>query len=501
VVLVATGRSKATTSAVALRLLAGVAAEEGREIALVADTAGRGLAGEAGIPTFATVAEATADDPVPAEPVPARMAPIRVVRGSEARVTAAPGDETLAAPVVVPAPRPSRPPRPAGARVTVGRGRPWPRAVGGALVVAVLLSLGLLAAVAPAASIVITPVRLPIEPVSYTLVLPATDAEEGEVAAQAEGQATGEFRNPSPAAGEVTFSNYNTSPVRVDAGTQVAAGEVVFATAETIVVPTGFFTIPGTERVAVTAVAPGPAGNLPADAIDTILNEAVRNSLRAFSDNPNRLVRNEEATAGGAENRQPEVTQEDVDAAVGQVRDDLAAQLQEALGDDPALVYGPVDAGEPQVEVPGDLVGRRGEETFTISGTLAYRRPHVALAEVRDAARERVLDDPDAAPAGRELVPDSIEVEVGEVTGEGGELSVSVTVTAESDPLLDEAAIRELVAGRTEEEAEADLTWLGEVDVGLWPGWVDRVPELEWRIEIRVEGEPEEPEPSGRSSP
>jgi hypothetical protein len=370
--------------------------------------------------------------------------------------------------------------------------------VGGALVVAVLLSLGLLAAVAPAASIVITPVRLPIDPVSYTLVLVATDAEEGEVAAEAQGEATGVFRNPSPAVGEVTFSNYNTSPVRVDAGTQVAAGDVVFATAETIVVPTGFFAIPGTQRVAISAVEPGPAGNLPADAIDTVLDEDVRNALRAFSDNPNRIVRNEDATAGGAENRQPEVTQEDVDAAVRQVREGLAAQLEEALGDDPELVYGPAQPGEPQVEIPGDLVGRRGEEAFTISGTLAYRRPHVAVDDVRDAARERLLDDSEAVPDGRQVVSDSIEIEIGEVTGDGDELTVSVTVRAESDPLLDEAAIRELVAGRTEEEVEADLAGLGEVDVELWPGWVDRVPELEWRIELRVEGEAE---PSGRSSP
>jgi hypothetical protein len=47
------------------------------------------------------------------------------------------------------------------------------------------------------------------------------------------------------------------------------------------------------------------------------------------------------------------------------------------------------------------------------------------------------------------------------------------------------------VRGLTEEEAEADLAHLGEVDVRLWPGWVDRVPELEWRIELRVTEEPQ----------
>ncbi|HEX3220321.1 MAG TPA: hypothetical protein VHU77_09925, partial [Candidatus Limnocylindria bacterium] len=81
VVLVASGRSKATSSAVALRLLAQVAADEGRQVALVADAGARALAAEAGIPAFASVAEANAEGAVPMEPPPARRAPIHVVRG------------------------------------------------------------------------------------------------------------------------------------------------------------------------------------------------------------------------------------------------------------------------------------------------------------------------------------------------------------------------------------------------------------------------------------
>ena len=51
-------------------------------------------------------------------------------------------------------------------------------------------------------------------------------------------------------------------------------------------------------------------------------------------------------------------------------------------------------------------------------------------------------------------------------------------------------------------EIAFDFTKVGErimhLHVELWPGWVDRVPELEWRIELRVESDPE---PSARSSP
>ncbi|MGZ6213566.1 MAG: hypothetical protein ACXWMG_01280, partial [Candidatus Limnocylindria bacterium] len=84
VVLVAPGRSRATSSVVALRLLARAAADTGRSVALVADASTRALAGEAGIAAFASVADATSPTPSPAEPMTPTRAPIHVVRGAAA---------------------------------------------------------------------------------------------------------------------------------------------------------------------------------------------------------------------------------------------------------------------------------------------------------------------------------------------------------------------------------------------------------------------------------
>jgi hypothetical protein len=511
VVLVASGRSKATTSAVALRLLAGVAAEEGREVALVADAAGRALAAEAGIPAFASVSEASAEGAVPAAPPPALRAPIRVVRGDEARVTAAAGlpsraperpgslEETMTVPAVQPLPQPQprrRAPAP-GPRPATAPGRrarpPAQRGVPAAflvmLVAAALVAVGFLAAVAPAATISIAPNREPIDPVAYAITLPVADVESGELRAEVERRATGVFSDPTSAGGVVTFLNYNTSPVRVAAGTRVAAGEIVFATLEEIIVPTGFFTIPGTQDVGITAVEPGPEGNVAADAIDTVVDEDVRNALRAFSDNPNRIVRNQDPTSGGEENAEPEVTEQDVGRARRAIRADLEEQLAEVLAEDEELVYAEAEPGEITFDVPEDLVGRRGEGTFTLSGTLAYERANLFLSDVEAAAAERLLDDETVVPPGRQVAPDTITVEVGEATREGNEMTVDVLVSAETDPVLDEAAIRERVAGRTPAEVEAALEGLGEVTVRLWPDWVDRVPQLQFRIEIRSVGE------------
>jgi hypothetical protein len=342
------------------------------------------------------------------------------------------------------------------------------------------------AAVAPAATVVIEPASIPIEEARYTLTLPAEGVDSGELTAEVQGAATGVFRDPTPAAGRVVFENWNTSPVRVDAGTPVAAGDVVFETTETIVVPTGFFAIPGSEDAGVVAAVPGPGGNLPADAIDTILDEEVRNALRAFSDNPNRLVRNPEATAGGSDNEQPQVRRRDVAAATDALAGDLAAQLQDALVDEPGFLYAPPQVPDPIVDVPDDLVGRRGEDTFTLAGRLPYERFRVAAGDVEDAARAALLDDPNATPRGRSILEDSIQVEVRRVTQSDDGVEVRVTVTGLAEPIVDVGAVRSQVSGLTVEEAERTLAELGGVEVSLWPGWVDRAPGLEWRIDVQV---------------
>jgi hypothetical protein len=255
---------------------------------------------------------------------------------------------------------------------------------------------------------------------------------------------------------------------------------------ETIVVPTGFFGIPGTGEAGVIAVDPGPGGNLPTDAIDRILDADVRNALRAFSDNPNRLVRNPEPTGGGSDNEQPQVRRRDVEAAADAIRADLESQLEETLVDEPGFLYALPELDEPIIDVPDDLVGRRGEEAFPLSGRLPYSRARVAADDVEVAARDRLLADPDAAPPGHSLLEDSIEVEVRRVAGDGDDVEVRVTVTALAEPIIDTEAVRSMVSGLTEPDAEQALTDLGTIEIDLWPGWVDRVPQLAWRVDVQV---------------
>ena len=118
VVLVAPGRSKATSSSIGLRLLARHANEVGIQLSLVADPSARTLAAEAGIPAFASIDDARADAGDPeqsAQPAPRPLAAIHVVRGDAASPPAMPVVHGLA-----PEARVSQP---AGAAASLGLSR------------------------------------------------------------------------------------------------------------------------------------------------------------------------------------------------------------------------------------------------------------------------------------------------------------------------------------------------------------------------------------------
>ena len=92
VIVVAPGRSRATSSAVALRLLARAGEEAGRDVALVGDALTRSLAAEAGLTAYATLDDARRAEPsMGAPPSETRHAAIHVVRGT---------DDTVATPVI-----------------------------------------------------------------------------------------------------------------------------------------------------------------------------------------------------------------------------------------------------------------------------------------------------------------------------------------------------------------------------------------------------------------
>jgi hypothetical protein len=482
VILVAPGRAKALTSSVALRLLASIAADEGRAVALVADATTRGLASEAGIATYASVADA--EQGVAATIVPPTRAQIHVVQGDEPTAQAAPAprrnerlDDTRAVPIA------TTPVRKRARRV------PW-LAVAAAL--ALLLVAGVAGAVvAPAATIHLAPQAEVVGPKTYDLTL-TPDVLSGTLRAKTTGHATGKYVDRTAATGVVLFQNFNTYPVDVPAGAQVAAGEIVFATTEAVTVPPGSLIKggpiqSGDQAAAVVAIGPGPGGNVASAAINRIVDPQLDAQLQGFPQNDQPRVTNPQATAGGKEASGPQIKKEDVDAAAAALRKDLEGQLTKVLGDQSGRLSPVTAAPAPVITVAKGLVGTRDRATFELAGTLGYDHRSVQVADVEAAARERLVSDATAIPVGTELLVDTVQVTPGEITIAGDRLRAPARVTAQSAPRLDPATVRNRVAGLSADAARSALTEYGSVDLNLWPGWVRTVPSLSWRIEVIID--------------
>ena len=375
--------------------------------------------------------------------------------------------------------------------------------VGVALLIAALLAAGgIAAAILPAASIRITPRAKPVGPIAYDIT--PTDQQEikGELSSTLSGEATGDHVERAQAAGSVVFQSGNPGRCRVPAGTRLAAGDIAFETVDSVVVPEGKFTgrgiKPGAASAGIVAVEPGPGGNVPAHAIDTIQDPGLSFCLRGFPNTSHRLVDNAEATVGGDETHTPEITQHDIDTLVDRIREALAQQLAGELKAHPEmLVVAPAQPEKAAVEVPPKLEGKRGDASFELTGTLAYDRPAVTREDVEAGARTKLEQDEGKLPPGTVLDPESIQVKVGDPALQADAVSVPVDVTATAVPELDTAAIRSEVAGLTAADAQAALADLGDVEVDLWPGWVSRVPGMDWRVDVQVGSvEPTELRPS-----
>jgi hypothetical protein len=502
-VLVASGRTKATTSAVALRLLAQVAAEEGREVVLVADAAARALAAEAGIAAFGTVAEASVEGAVPAPAPPPAAAPIHVVRGEEAAATVdeppialppaatAPTrgmDETQAVRIPPPTPAPARP------RPGPHNRRPTPSAAGFPLAVligllALLVAAGAAAAtVLPAASITIRRQPIAVGPLPYNVTPEVHASDASDLTSAASGEATGHRTRRTAATGTVLLINYSPDDVLVPAGTLVSAGrEILFRTTKDVTVPESFFAFVGTAEATIEAVEPGPSGNVDADAIDRIEDKDIDRALRGPGPDERR-IRNDDPTEGGDERELLVVSRRDVERVKEEITTDLQAQFEDASAAQEDRIY----AGDPpklRINVPDDLVGNVSQDpfTFNLTGRLMDERPYLLRQDAEAAALDQLLADPSAAGAGATVDESSVQFKLGEATQEADVITVPVTVTAIALRNVDEEAVRSELAGKTVAEAEAALEPIGPPTVTLWPFWVDRVPRIDWRISIDVQ--------------
>jgi hypothetical protein len=283
--------------------------------------------------------------------------------------------------------------------------------------------------------------------------------------------------------------NYSPFQVFVPQGTLVSAdGIVFFATSQAVTVPDSAFFFAGTADVAVKATEPGSQSNVPSDAINRVEDEDVDKQLRQGAPQ-NRRVQNFGPTDGGSETDLHVVRRQDVLQVRNAVTRDLQSQLEDVLTSNPDRVYPTVQPPRPEIPVPDELVGHVSQDPFTfeLTGTMPVDRNFVLKADVESEATEAFLADEGAVPPNATLAEETIKVHIGEAQVDGDSIVVQTTVTAAAVPDLDQDAIRQQLAGMSPAQAEAALAHIGPATVSLWPGWVDRLPRLDWRISVSIE--------------
>jgi hypothetical protein len=243
----------------------------------------------------------------------------------------------------------------------------------------------------------------------------------------------------------------------------------------------GLTVFPGRINVSVTAVEPGTAGNVEPNTIVIVPKGEDPKALK---------VVNKEPTTGGTHEEFPLVAQEDVDGAIGQLSTALSQAFESRLADPSIAPPGATilaetaDLGAPTPSVdPTTLIGQE-IESFTLgltaAGTVIATDPTLVAQMADEFIRASV-------EPGHELVAGSIEVEVGKPNVSGGSIEFSATATGRQIAILDTGILRDLVLGKSLDDARELLAPFGAVELSAWPDWVVSVPTVPDRVTVRIE--------------
>jgi hypothetical protein len=369
-----------------------------------------------------------------------------------------------------------------------------------ATVVLIGLVLGLIAVfLLPSATIVITPKLEAVGPLALSIradpnatstdpvggVVPATILTM-DFSASGTFNATGKKVNSTAATGTVRFSNNDTgNSVSIPSGSKVSTGNgITFATTQDVTVPRAQFQHgfrPGSASVGVSAVGPGPAGNVPSGAIDQV--PSGYSSVLLNVSNPN-------ATTGGTSTTTIQVQKKDTDAAIASLTKNLKAQFSAWAATPGGLTPGstafPKTASLGTISPdsdPATLIGT-AQPSFQLSLAASGSITAVDEATVTSLAASRLGT---SVPTDYTLVAGSEKVTLGTSRVDGEAVVFPVTVTASQVRNLDPDTLRGLVAGKSVDEARSILASYGTVDIQTWPGFVGTIPSLAWRLSLTID--------------
>ena len=277
---------------------------------------------------------------------------------------------------------------------------------------------------------------------------------------------------PTPPVADISVE-----PVTIPAGTSVGTtSDVLFVTEKDV-------TLPGkkgaTASVSVEAVEGGSIGNVPAHTVTRVLDELLAESVS---------VTNPFSFQEGADKRKRQITAADYqqvrETALEHAQQDAVRRLRQILPPS-ASFYDPTVRLRIANE---EFSAAIGEETADLSLTLHVTGSVVVFSggDVNAFAAHYVSDRLEHT----HLVPDSLQVRVMEPTASDNDrVTFRLQVSGVLQHELNETAVRQLVAGRTVEEAvallEEQLPPDVQPEITVGPFWVEKIPTFFWRIIVQ----------------
>lgn len=296
--------------------------------------------------------------------------------------------------------------------------------------------------------------------------------------------ASGTQISETKATGTVRFRSENTAnEVNIPAGTFVATEDgVEFVTLEAAVVPTANFSTstPGTVNVPVRAVRSGPNGNV---AEHTIVLAPRSITLQLVS------VSNPAPTSGGARNSTAVITQRDYNDAIATLTARLDHAMAVALANPNSVPRGltayPATATHdaPTVDQSRDQLVGLVAPTFDLALDATGHVLAVNEAVIDDIANARL--EVALGPSQQTIGPPPV-ITFGPGVVANGLISYEVDASVLTYSAPDQASLLNQVRGKTITEAKSILSAYGVVDIVIWPGFIDRLPDQASRISLTV---------------
>jgi hypothetical protein len=384
--------------------------------------------------------------------------------------------------------RAMRRPPPGSSRPVAGRvplrgaatRKPAVGSLGVSILIAVLifLILGMLVYFVPSADIAIT---IPSQSFSTPLKLTASSSSQQDVVhhtvpartltfdtnVTGTGSATGSKKvGTVPATGNVIFTNKGTKPVDVPTGTIVStSNSVQFATTADALVLTAGSKVGNTVPVEVQAQSLGQSGNVPANSITVIPNESLAQIEQVNkTSSVNLSVTNPDAITNGGVGNAAAVAASDIT----KLKMTLDQQIQRQVS---AWLARQIHAGDMQGKPvqTETLVATPGEGQVTTSGTFSERLSlHMTLlvvgaADLQAAAQAEFNVAAREAKTNYALAPQqtvSLEKTTSKACtpiSSGTSITLCYNATGQITPQVSEQQIRDLLAGKTVQEAVGDL--------------------------------------------